>query len=429
MKTLGHGYGKWGWGLIIYCFLTYFICSFGNNTTQIACAAWEQMYGWDQTAVLALPTLGGWISVAVVYIISVLFSKGKVKLRTLILVDGILYSVALALWGVVTNFIVFALLLLSMYTTYVLWMQFANNTITSNWFPRKKGVVIGITTIGLVVGSGFGSPLFASMMENLGLTTSYLIMGGFGLVLTLVGAFVFPEYPEQRGCFPDNDKSMTREQAERELAEGEAILAKSPWTPSRMLTVKETWLVALSTGFLLMFATGAMAQMVPRLLAGGYSMDAAMSIMVIGAVAGCIGSYLCGLLDGKIGPKKAMIITLILAAVGAALNIVHNYIAICVSLAIIGAAMGGAANYLVSMTTSYWGRYNFQKAYGTLLTINQIVAMSGAAAFAYMAKFFGYTVTFVVFGILMLVSAIMVLPVKEGFVEKAEAAFAAKEKK
>ena len=126
---MSNNFGKWGWGLVIYCFLTYFICAFGNNTTQVAVNVWEQMYGWDQTQVLALPTLGGYLSVAIVYIVSVLYSKSKIKLKPLLLVGGLLYSVAILFWGVVSNFVVFALLLISMYTTYVLWMQFANNKI------------------------------------------------------------------------------------------------------------------------------------------------------------------------------------------------------------------------------------------------------------------------------------------------------------
>lgn len=423
MKTTSSNFGKWGWGLIVYCFLTYFICSFGNNTAQVVCGMWEEMYGWDQTKVLALPTLGGYLSVLVVYIISVLFSKKKLKLRSILIVNGILYSVALGLWGVVSDFTVFAILLISMYSTYVLWMQFANNTLTSNWFPRKKGIVIGWTTIGLVVGSGFGTPMFYGLLSAFGMTMSYFIMGGFGLLLTLIGYFVFSEYPEQRGCFPDNDKTMTTEQALAELEAGQAALADSVWTPKAMLTIKESWLIGLSSGILILFSSGAMSQMIPRLLADGYTMAEAMVIMTVGAIFGCPGSYLCGVLDAKVGPKKAMIVTLVVAAGGALLNIVPNKICIYISIAIIGAALGGAANYLVSMTTEYWGRYQFQKAYGVLLTINQIIGMSGAALHAYMTKWTGFKGAYVTLAIICLLGILMILPVKDGFVERYEEKF------
>ena len=427
MNKMSNNFGKWGWGLIIYCFLTYFICAFGNNTTQVAVTFWEQAYGWDQTRVLALPTLGGYLSVVIVYIVSVLYSKSKIKLKPLLLVGGLLYSVAILFWGVVSDFTVFAILLVSMYTTYVLWMQFANNTLTSNWFPKKKGIVIGITTIGLVVGSAFGTPVFGAMMGSLGIMKSYFIIGGFGIVLTLVGFFLFSEYPEQRGCFPDNDHTMTSEKAKAEMEAALKDLEKSPWTPKNMLSVKETWLIAISTGVLIFIASGAMQQMVPRLLAGGYELQEAYSIMLVGGICGIPGSYLLGLLDAKIGPKKATIVTLVIVACGALLNTLNTPVAIYVSMGIIGAGMGGAANFLVSMTTEYWGRYQFQKAYGTLLTINQLVGMSGAAFHAYMTKWLGFKWAFIALAIACAIGIILILPVRDGFVERAEKKFAAQQ--
>lgn len=423
MNKAKSNFGKWGWGLVIYCFLVYFICAFGNGTTQIACGIWSEMYGWDQTQILALPTLGGYISVLVVYIVSVLYSKSKLKLRGILIVDGILYSVALALWGVVSDFTIFAILLVSMYSTYVLWMNFANNTLTSNWFPHKKGVVIGWTTIGLVIGSSFGSVIFSGMLSAWGLTKSYFIMGGFSLILSLVGYFAFSEYPEQRGCFPDNDTSMTTEQAQAELKAGQEAMANSVWTPKHMLSIKESWLIGLSSGVLILFSSGAMSQMIPRLLSDGYSMSEALVIMTIGGIFGAPGSYLCGVMDAKIGPKKAQIITLFVAAGGALLNIVPNRVCIYISIAIIGAALGGAANYLVSLTTEYWGRYEFQKAYGTLLTINQIVGLSGAALHAYMTKWTGIKGAYILLAVLCVIGVFMLLPVKDGFVERCEKKF------
>lgn len=422
--NLRSNFGARGWFLVIYMCLTFFFTSLVTSSLNVSVFAFEAMRGWSQTLILSLNTIGGWVGVIGLAVAGVLMSKGKLKMRSLILASAIILAVAVALWGYVKNLAVYITLYMIYQIAYVLWAQMANQTICNNWFPRKKGLVIGWATFGFPLGAGVGVAIFAAMMGGLGLEKVYLVLGVICGVVGIIGYTFFREYPEQLGCYPDNDKSMTREQAERELAEGRALTEKSPWTTKRMLKTKETWLISLSCAYMLMFASGSILQVVPRLVAIGYTPDAATGKLTFAALCAVPGSYLCGLLDQKVGTKKALIITDILSAVACVLYTIPNDAAIWVALVMIGIALGGSSNYIMSITGTYWGRYHFQKAFGTTLAINQFVGQGGSMLVAVLANAYTYSVAYYVMAILGIIAAVIILPVKDNFTAKYEAQFA-----
>ncbi len=122
-------------------------------------------------------------------------------------------------------------------------------------------------------------------------------------------------------------------------------------------------------------------------------------------------------------PRRAVILLHFFSIAACVFNIIPSYLCMIISVALIGIVLGGGANFLLSATTTYWGRYNFKKAYGTMLTINQIVGQSGAMMIAILAARWGYNVAYVALGALAVVAILLILPVKSGFVERAEERF------
>lgn len=420
-----YNFGKYGWALVIYCFLAFFIFSAGNGTMNVAVALFEEKYGWAQTYLLSLQSVGAWVAIPFIFIFGQLYGKGKIKLRALILGSGCLYAIGILLWGYVKSLTIFTVIFIICYVTYPVWGTLANNSLTNNWFPRKKGLIIGLTTIGFPFGTGLGSIIFSVLNGKVGFSNTYLIIGIAAFAICLFGFLMFTEYPEQRGCFPDNDKSMTSEQAKAELELGQKALEKSPWTVKNLLRTKEVWLLGISNSYLFAIASGAMGTMIPRLLSTGrYSPDQAMLFLMIAAFAACPGSYLCGYIDAKTNPKTAFIFTNICCVIACVLNIIPNTVPLIISLIFIGIGTGGSANFIMSMTSEYWGRYNFQKAYPTVLTINQLVGSGGPMLMAVVAATASWDVSYIVMAALGVVATILALPIKKGFVERAEARYA-----
>ncbi|BAK47566.1 sugar phosphate permease [Clostridium sp. SY8519] len=419
-------FGVFGWLLVIYCFLTFLIFSLGNGTMNVAVALFEQRNGWNQTYLLSLQSIGAWTAIPFIFIFGQLYARGKIKLRHLILAAGLLYAIGIFLWGRVTNLAVFTVVFMICYITYPLWGTFSNNSLTNNWFPRKKGLIIGITTIGFPLGTGLGSMVFNILNGKVGFSNAYLIIGVVAAAICLFGFFTFTEYPEQRGQFPDNNRSLTSEQAKAEFEEGQKMLADSPWTVKNLLRTKEVWLLGIANSYLFAIASGCMGTMVPRLLSTGrYSPDQAVLFLLVAAFCACPGSFLCGFIDNRTNPKTAFMFTNICCVVACILNIIPTTPTLIISLVFIGIGTGGSANFIMSMTTEYWGRFKFIKAYPTVLTINQLLGSAGPMLMAVIAAKAGWDMSYIVMAILGVVATLIAIPIKKGFVEKAEEKFAA----
>ncbi|OON85978.1 hypothetical protein BXO88_10145 [Oribacterium sp. C9] len=392
---------------------------------NVAVALFEERNGWNQTYLLSLQSIGAWTAILFIFIIGQLYGKGKIKLRKLILSAGCLYAVGIFLWGQLTNLILFTCAFIVCYIAYPLWGTLGNHSLINNWFPRKKALVTGITTIGFPLGTGLGSIVFTVLNRKLGFSNAYIVLGVAALVICLFGFFTFSEYPEQRGQFPDNDHNMTKEQAKAILEEGQRLSENSPWTIKRLLRTKEVWLLGISNAYLFAIASGCMGTMVPRLLSTGrYSPDQAVVYLMIAAFCACPGSFLCGFIAHKTSPKTGLIFTILSCVLACIMNIIPSTPLLVISLILIGIGTGGSANFIMSMTSEYWGRYNFQKAYPTVLTINQLVGSGGPMLMAVVAAKANWDVSYIVMAVLGVAATIIALPIKKGFVERAEERFA-----
>ena len=420
-------FGTLGWILVIYCMLSFFFTSLLSSSLNISSGVFAEMHGWDYAWLMSLVTIGGWVGVVALWVAGLFLGSGKLKMRPLIVVCTVVCGLAVIIWGYTKSIVVYSIMFIIYQVCYVLWAQLANNTLCTNWFPRKKGILVGVTTFGFPIGAGPGIAIFAALMGSVGIGTTFMIIGIIVMVIGIIGALVITEYPEQRGRFPDNDKTMTREQADKELREGLELAKNSPWTSKRMLATKETWFIGISCAIMLMFASGSILQVVPRLTAIGYSSDAATGMLTAAALIAVPGSYLCGLLDQKAGTRTALIVTNILGAIACIMYSIPSNVTIWIGLICIGITLGGTSNYCMSATATYWGRYNFQKAYGSILGITQFLGQCGAAFIALIATNWNFNVAYVALAVICVIGAILMVPVKDGFVEKCEAKFAAED--
>ncbi len=95
-----NNFGKKGWLLVLYCFLAYFITTGAVDTMNLSYSIFSEMYEWNETLLLSLSSVGGYVSVIAIYVIGLLYATGKLKLKTTLLIAGVVFSVLISLWGV-----------------------------------------------------------------------------------------------------------------------------------------------------------------------------------------------------------------------------------------------------------------------------------------------------------------------------------------
>lgn len=360
-----------GWGIILYqALMFFFLIGFSIDGLNIVAPAFAESTGIAYDQVLGVATWAGMIGVvAYILIARINVSVGPRLLSGVCLIGAGLSYIFLGHSTTLTTYFI-ALTLVTCFINGAAYI--AGNTLIAQWFPKKKGLANGFTTMGHNCGSAFYVPLISFTIGAFGFANgmSYVAVGA--IVLGIIGLVLVRNTPQECGMYPDN---VTREVYEREYFQGNSE-DNGGWTAGKLLKTKELWLCALIIGINQLVTTGVMSQLVVRNTSLGFSQEAAVGLMTVCAIIGVCGSYLFGAIDQKFGVKKAIILFLIWYCIALAINCTDTTIGVYVSVAMIGIAVGAAANFIVSLPVSVFGRHGFTMVNSVFFPLMQIVLMT-----------------------------------------------------
>jgi OFA family oxalate/formate antiporter-like MFS transporter len=241
--------------------------------------------------------------------------------------------------------------------------------VMAKWFPDKRGLAIGLAVGGYGAGSAIFGPLAQlKLIPAYGLDTTFQILGGLFLVMTMIGAFLLKNPPP--GYRPEG---WTPSAAAR-------ATGQQDFTPGEMLRTSTFYLMWI--GYALGCSAGLMviSQLVPFAKSVGIA-TAALSTMtlVIGAVGNASGRILSGWMSdrlGRINVLRVMIgISMIAmpALYAAGRNIALLYAAVFVVYWCYGTqlSVNGVA------AADFWGTKNAGINYGILFTAWGVAGIIG----------------------------------------------------
>ncbi|MBM6927147.1 MFS transporter [Pseudoflavonifractor phocaeensis] len=370
-----------GWVVIIYCLLMFFLyvgmCNDGANITAPNVA---NRLGVENGTIMNMNSLAGLVGVVFFIIVGQINRKIGARLTSGIccIVSGIAYMLAcnassVAIYTVAMCFVYGGI----MSAGYV-----AGGTLVATWFPKKKGVVMGYTTMGHNLASAFYVQLVAILIapmvagtENIGsnFSSGIIPIGVAAIVLGILGMIFIRNTPQERGLNPDN---VSDEVYRNEYDTSDEVEGDGGWTTGKLLATKELWLAAITTGFFQICSVGVMSQLVIRNTQLGFTQQEAMNVMTILALGGVVGSWLIGIIDDKIGTKKTMVGFGIWYAVALLCNFGaadRSSPLVYISLFMIAMGIGGSANFTTSLPASIFGRHGFDKVNSVIFPIQGAV--------------------------------------------------------
>ena len=442
----GRGFGAQGTGILILTFLSILLMSnICYDSLNITIPSFAELFavasgatgeglsaaiGSNFAMLYMFSTIAAWISVIGAGIWGALC--GKTTCRLAWTISLVVTAIGCFVWSTAGNSTIY---LISLAIAYVGGMGFAyiaSLNVVSNWFPHKKGIAMGWVTIGFPLSAVIATPLCSALLNALNLNGIYIMYGIVCVVLALAVWVFVRDYPEEKGAFPDNNANFDKAAAEAELKAGLEYMKTSPWKPGKLLRTGTVWKMIISLGVMELLSLGIMTNFVPRMeqiMYNGASVYTDAEVIPMLAVAGlvaCVGSVLCGILDSKVGPKKAIIITYIIAIISIVLNVVAGNVAASgnkglatglfyLSLPFLAIMLGGAANYLVSLTNTIWGRYDFPMAYRILKPFVAIVGALGITICGVLgnATAGGYALAYTVLGVLAAIGTIIMFTVDD----------------
>lgn len=358
-----------GWVPIIYCLLMFWfyvgMCNDGSNASVPAVAAALRV---ENSTLLAMNSIAG--LVGVIFFIVLGQVNRKIGARWL---SGVLCIIAGAAYIGVGNSSSVAMYLVFMCIVTGCIMSagyICGGALVATWFPKKKGIVMGYTTMGHNLASAFYVLILSGLIARFYITGGVVPIGIACIVLGILGIIFVRNKPQDKGINPDN---VSDEVFKNEYVATSDEDDDGGWTVKKLLTRKTLWLAAITTGLFQICSVGVMSQLVLRNEELGFSANTAMLIMTVLALVGVAGSFAIGVLDDKLGTKKTMIMFGIWYAAALVLNFTNIMPLVYVSLFMIAIGIGGSANFTTSLPTSIFGRQGFSKVNSVIFPIQGAV--------------------------------------------------------
>ena len=337
MEKKSVNFGFRGWMLVIYQFLAFLAFVAFTNWPMNALA---DIYGGAQK----LSTIYT-IAIALGIVIQLIFSRNIGKVKN-IKVVGIFLGVITMIFALGIMLIPASMLTLWQATYFLvslfslIWCTFIIGILIGQWFPRRKGTVMGIVTIAFPVGNALLAPFAGAVFANMATTHVPNVTGAYlpvfiaSCIGILIGAIFVKDYPEQCGAYRDNDRSITPEVAKAMMEQEIENKKTTVWTLRNTLKSIDFWLLTLPMGFLLLAAVGMMTQTVA--IIGSYGIDSHSAdfgmIMLGTAVITAFGSWLLGVLDTKFGTKTAMLVAIVLMIISGVFGSIKSFPTLLVAL-------------------------------------------------------------------------------------------------
>ncbi|QAT41748.1 MFS transporter [Aminipila luticellarii] len=361
-----------GWGIIIYCMIMFFfLIGFSIDGLNIVAPAFAKKSGIEYADVLGLSTYAGLIGLFAYVIVGKINDSIGSRITSGICMIGA--GASYIFWGHAENILQYGIGL-TLVTSFINGAAYiAGGSLVTQWFPKKKGLVNGITTMGHNMGSAFYVPLISFLIGVYGMAKGMTCTGVIAIIVGILGILFVRNLPQERGLYPDN---VTKEVYEKEYFQSSDEEECSTWTIVKLLKTKELWLVAIVIGVNQLVTTGVMSQMVVRNIGLGFAPAKAVGLMTVCACVGVCGSYLFGWIDQKLGVKKAVLLFLVWYCIALFINITDTTIGVYISVAMIGVAIGASANFMISLPASVFGRHGFSKVYAVYFPIMNAILMS-----------------------------------------------------
>lgn len=394
--------------LIAAFFVQYFQVALAVDGVNVMIIALEE-YGWGRMEINSAISLGALLSVIGVFAFGTIIMKfsNKIFLAPVSLLIG-----ADLLWMANTTDLTQFRISMILLQILLVGPYLSTFALIANWFLKKRGIMLGIITIGAPMSAATFTPIATKLIAATSFATVYSGIGIFYALFGLLVMFLVNEKPEDFGYSQDD---IDKTPAEIEAAKAE-LERESEWPLGRLLKTKETYLLIFSWGLIFVMMTGIMSQLIPRLTDVGFTINQALLMMSVAALGGMPMSYVWGWLDDKYGTPKTCVIfswAYIFGSVCFVFGSSENIIATFGGILAISLTTGGMPNLQPSLQAWVFGRKDFVN---TNRYINMGHMVLRSSAFTLMgiiyATFGTYTPAYILFIGLAIITMILFMMVK-----------------
>jgi OFA family oxalate/formate antiporter-like MFS transporter len=233
--------------------------------------------------------------------------------------------------------------------------------VIAKWFPDHRGLALGLALAGYTAGSAiFGLLCSGYLIPSFGLDTTFRILGGIFLLMTMIGAFLLQNPPVgflPAGWSPTATKTR-------------AVSTSYQFTPGEVLRTRTFYLMwiayALGASSVLMVAS----QLELFAKHRGISAAAAGSAVIMGAAGSVAGRPFSGWISDALGRLNVLCMAIGISIVAMPLLYLAsgNVAGLFVMVFIVYGCFGSQASVNASAATDFWGTRDAGLNYAMLFT-------------------------------------------------------------
>ncbi|HUS83414.1 MAG TPA: MFS transporter [Dehalococcoidia bacterium] len=352
----------------------------------------QDEFGWSRGQISIAISLGALISGLFGPVAGTLV--GRVGARRLMGVGGVMMGISLGLLGLTQSLAYFYVMFMIMAAWRSSTMIVPVGAVVANWFDRRRGLALGLTTAGIGLGGLVMAPLAAVLIDAVGWQATFFIEGAMIVGVTIpLAAFVIRQHPSEMGLLPDGaEASVELHTAEDARPAG--------WSLGEALRTPVFYVV--SAAFSLAFATlgAVLIHVVPFLEDQGFSRATAGLILGCVSGVGVLGKIGSGYLADRTSPRFVSAAVFVMQAVGlfVLLQGGGSVLGIVVFALVFGYSMGAVVALQPMMAVHCFGMASIATILGAMVAVTSAFNALGpiTAGFVYDATG-AYSIIFVAY--------------------------------
>ena len=272
------------------------------------------------------------------------------------------------------------------------------------WFPDKRGLATGMAVLGFGTGALVTAPVVASLIESIGISTTFYILGASYFILMMLGASYIA--PPPKNWMPTGMEEAVKagtKKIKRDLSQatsGEAVRTKHFWMLWTMM------LINTSAGIMMISVASPMAQNIVGLSAGA----AATMVGIMGIFNGGGRLGWAAASDYISRPKVFIIFFIIQLVAFITLPIITSALIFQIFIFLVVSCYGGGFSNLPAFIGDLFGTKELGAIHGYLLTTWSLGGLIGPTLVSQIYTRTGsYIPVFYVFTALIIVALIISL--------------------
>ena len=291
-----------------------------------------------------------------------MISGGKISdalgVRMVLFLGGIMFGVGLLISGFSVNV---ALLLVGYGIISGLGLGFAYGTTISNsvkFFPDKRGLIGGLTTASYGLSSVILPPIANAMIENMGITTTFKVLGIVFAIVVCGAALFIEKCPE--GYKPEGYEPKTVVQKSNVVEKNWKAMLKTPVFYIMLLTL-------LCGAFCGMMCTSQASSIAQNMI--GMTAAAAATAVSVLALFNAAGRIVAGHISDRIGRINTITLACLFAIAGQILLFTcseGSVLSFYVGVSLVGIAFGSFMGVFPGFTADEFGAKHNSVNYGIM---------------------------------------------------------------